>query len=247
MSLALDIVTLAVIAISIYYSYKKGLARSLIGLAGFIASFVAAAVLCVPVGNWIFLNILKPLVYDRISSYIAVSATGNAALAESLNASALSTFVANMPGNFVDFLSQYRLSLDSFKEMISSLLSSGTKEISNVISETVATPIAVSIGRGIAFVLLFTLCLFAVRLLANLSDLIFKLPVISILNSLGGVAIGFIKAAIIMFVISALITLSVPLLSLGENPAIKESDINSTRIYKVFHENNPVTGIFLKK
>jgi len=224
MSIILDILTIVIIIVIIGVSYSKGLIRSVIELAGLFLSGVAAYFLSIPVGDWIYQHLLKSAVYDGVSNYLTSVAGG---FTEAFN----------------NLLSQYNISGNVIN---SKTLASGQSQAQGLLMDNVVAPIASSIGRGIAFIIIFIVCLFLVGIIAKLSDIVFKIPVISGLNHIGGAIIGVLKAAIVMFVICTILVVLIPIFSLQKNPPITNTTINSTFILKHIYDINPVRGVLFK-
>ena len=90
-------------------------------------------------------------------------------------------------------------------------------------------------------------CLILVRLIARMTDVFFKLPLIGTANRILGLLIGVLKAFIVMSVLCTLLAIVIPVLSLEKNPPITQNMVNNTYILKYFYNANPLTGMLLKK
>lgn len=234
MSLFLDALTVIVMGWIILISYRKGLIRSVIELAGYVAASVAAYVFSVPVGNWITLYLLKPLMMNKISGNVAQVVAGQ-------DKSVLSGL-----SSISSFLSQYGIQTHAVAALSGSI-QSGESALTGSIMNTVIAPLFGSIGRVVAFALIFAACMLLIRLVARVSDVVFRIPVIRQINGVGGAAVGVVKAFVIMFILSAIITIMIPAVSLQKNPPITGNTVNHTRIYKYIYRVNPLTRLLLKK
>jgi uncharacterized membrane protein required for colicin V production len=222
MSIIFDVLTVIIIIAIIWSSAKKGLVRSVIELAGYIASLIVAAVLSIPVGNWIYLHLLKTFFDNQAAGYIS-SLTGGAREA------------------FGQFLTQYNLSSD--------LLSGAAKSSGDALNGAVMSGVGAIgqiVGRGIAFVIIFLVCMILVRIIARLANIINRLPVIRGVNKFGGALIGVVKAALVMFVLCTIIAFMIPLFAVQKNPPFTNTTINNTYLFKYIYQVNPVKGILLK-
>src|SRR5659263_10153 len=182
MSIIFDVVTVGLILIIIISSALKGFVRSIFELCGYIASFIVASIFSVPLGNFLYVHIIKAPFYNGASEYIS-SLTGGAQQV------------------FRQFLTDYHLST----QVLDNAAKSPSDAVNGAVMNGLVAPMGNLIGRGIAFVVIFFLCLFLVRILARVGDIINKLPVIGGLNRLLGAAVGIIKATIIMFLICTII------------------------------------------
>jgi uncharacterized membrane protein required for colicin V production len=99
----------------------------------------------------------------------------------------------------------------------------------------------------IAFAVIFSLCMIAVRLIAGMTNGIFRLPILGTANRLLGAGIGVVKAFLILFLISTVVAIIVPVMSLQKNPAVSESTISQTTLFKSVYNINPLTHILLKQ
>jgi hypothetical protein len=228
MSLFLDIITVAVFVVVIYRAFRKGFLRSLVELAGYIASFVVAYLLSNPVGQWIDNAFMNKFVTGSITQLATSSGNGNEAFLTKILESVPAVATTTMSG------------------IGSSLGALGAKATASIV-QAISMPLSQLISRTIAFFILLALCLAAVKIIAGVAGVFGKLPLIGALNSLAGAGIGVIQAIIIMFFISTLISLAVSIMALQNNPPITSSTINSTQIYKYVHNINPLTDMLLKK
>ncbi|HEX3025830.1 MAG TPA: CvpA family protein [Clostridia bacterium] len=233
MSLFLDVVTVAVMGATILFSYRKGLVRSVIELAGYIAAAVAAYIFSVPLGNWLF-SLFRPMLAGKFSAGISQ------ALAQQ------SGGVGTGLNEIAKFVSKYGISTGNASAW-SAGLKSGETALTGSVMNSVVDPFASGIGRILAFALIFALCMVLVRLVARASDVVFHIPVIRQVNGFGGAVVGVVKGFVIMFLISAIITVLIPVFALEKNPPITSQTVSSTIVYKYICQINPLTQLLLKK
>lgn len=96
-------------------------------------------------------------------------------------------------------------------------------------------PSSIIIIRTIAFVLIFALVNTAIRLIANLTKILDKIPVLGTVNSLLGAVIGLCEGVVIVFLVCIATRLAVSL-SNGEAILFNQATINSTYLFKIFYE-----------
>jgi len=227
MSVFLDVLTVAVFIVVIYRAYKKGLIRTLVELVGFIAACVAAFLLSNPVGQWINKAFISRFVSGSITQFAKSGSESNTAFFTKL--------VDSLPVTVNKSLSGINTSLGTL----------GEKAMTQVIN-AVSVPLSSLISRCIAFFILLIICLVAIKIIANLSDIVKHMPIIGALNAIGGAAIGIAEAVLVMFLLSTLLSIAVSLMALQKNPPISTSTINSTYVYKYVYNVNPLTSMLLK-
>ena len=221
MSIIFDLITVAVVVITIWSSAAKGFVRSVIELGGFIASFIVAGLLSVPLGGWIYEHMLKSFFAGNVSGYIS-SLTGGTKQA------------------FNQLLGSYNINSSA----LDGAVKSGSDAVNSAVSSQ-AGSLGSIVGRGIAFLIIFMLCLFLVRIIAHAADIINKLPVIGGINRLGGALIGVVKAVIVMFLLCTIVAVLIPVFAVQKNPTFTNTTVNSTYVFKYIYNINPV-GILLK-
>lgn len=228
MSIFLDVITVAVYIIVIYHAYRKGLVRAVIEFAGFIISYVIAFMLSNPLGLWIDNAFLNKFVHGSLTQ---LASGGNTS-----KTGAFDQILKNTTGAMPKMFQNLNLGISNV----------GAKASSAII-DAVSMPLASILSRVIAFFIILALCLTAVGIVARLSDGIFRIPVISTVNSIGGAVIGIFEAMFLMFLISTLFSLMISLFALQKNPPVTMSNVNQTYIYKYVNNMNPLNSMLLKK
>lgn len=229
MSFFLDFITIAVYITVIYHAYRKGLLRTLIEMAGFVASYIVAFMFSSSLGSWIDKVFLNKLVHGSLAQL--ASSKGSAS--QTIN---FTQIVSSITGVMPKMFQNLNMGLGNI----------GAKASSTII-DAISMPLASILSRAIAFFILLALCLFVVGIIARVSDTVFHIPILGTVNSIGGAAIGVIEAMFIMFLISTLISLLISLFALQKNPSVTISDVNATYIYKYVNNINPLSDMLLKK
>ena len=217
MSTVLDAAAVLIILITIWLSYKRGLLYTVVGLVGYVLSILAALALSTPLGTFIYTNLLKGLLMNGAKSYISNQVS-----------SASSSL------------------LGSSGQGLSALLGQSSSGIANTLLESIVQPIGLSIGKGIAFLLLFFLFIAAVHILEGLAVGLCHVPVLGFLNRIGGAALGIVKAALILFVICTLFKAVLSTAAASSFP-ISSAAIDKTVVFKYFYQANPLASILLKR
>lgn len=186
----MDMTTLDIICIVLLIGvgmigYIKGAINTLIGLAGFIASFVIARIFSAPVTNWL-LNVapVKNFIDDTITQNVmnAVSQYGNEAL-------------SNLQGiGGLDWLSGVG---------DPAILSGGTAA-AQAVSQALQ-PVIYQIANGFVFVILLLLCSAAFGIIRHIGKGMNKVPVIGTANRVAGLALGLVIGLVIAVVVIAVV------------------------------------------
>jgi uncharacterized membrane protein required for colicin V production len=248
-SMALDVLTVAIILYAVLTSSRRGFAKTAVELTGYVASIAVAYVFSAPVGNWLYASFVKPTLYSQVNGYISSAVSKSAATAAQQTAavtnSQLSDFLSAIPANFDAFLSAFGLRSGSLETLSNSAAKTGGNQATSLIMSGIVEPVGTALSRGIAFAALFAVCILVVRLLANVISAVFKLPGLNILNRLGGAALGIVKGLLLMLLITTVAALLIPMLSLQQNPWLSAKVIDQTAVFRIIYHMNPLTGILL--
>ena len=201
----MDIIVLAIFALSIFSCYKKGLVKSLFGMFRIIIALFIAISLAAPVGDFLrgseaFYNI----VYSGVSALVSQEESTGTYISEIDNqngAGNLADLIQNFSANGTDLRAQAETirQIDIPSSIIYGILSHETAH--RIISEYI-TNLVINI---VSVVLIFITALLVLKVLAGILDAIASLPLINIMNKLGGVLIGFVQGAVIVWIIITVI------------------------------------------
>ena len=181
MGIILDIIILAIMAISIFLGYKKGLVKVAVKLCAFLIAIIVTLVFYKPVSDMIINNTELD---EKIENVIIENGTSE--LQES-NEEEQKNLLENMQ-EYVD---------NTITQTQNEIVESAAKEIS-----TRLINILVMVGLFIATRLLLIL-------LVLISDLITSLPIIKQFNKLGGLLYGIIRGLALIYAILAIVFLIV--------------------------------------
>ena len=202
MTIIVDLVIIAIIALCIIRGYIKGLTGSLIKILSFVLSLIIAFVLFVPVSNFI---INTTQIDENIENSIR-----EVVISEEEGTQTNET----MPTAITDYINQkVEEAADTAKE--------------SVVNSTV-TEVSRTIVKAGTWIVLFILARIALILLRFITSLIAKLPIIKQFDKLGGIVYGLAEGLIITYLALALISFITPMTkgTLSEN--INKSYVGST-------------------
>lgn len=181
MGIILDIILIAIMAISIFLGYKKGLVKVAVKLCALLIAIIVTLVFYKPVSNMIINNTQLD---EKIESIIIENGTRKL---EESNEEGKSGFLENMQ-KYVD---------NTIAQTQNEIVENAAKEISGRIIN-----ILVIVGLFIATRLVLILLVF-------ISDLITSLPIIKQFNELGGVLYGIIRGLALIYAILSIVFLIV--------------------------------------
>lgn len=192
MTIIIDLVIVAVIALFVITGYIKGLTGSLIKILSFVLSLVIAFMLFVPVSNFIINN-------TQIDENIEKT------IREAIISNQETTQEEKIPTAISDYINQkIEESVESAKEEI---------------VDNTAKDVSITIVKAGTWITLFLVARIALILLKSITNLITKLPVIKQFDKIGGIIYGLVEGLIITYLALALISFITPMTkgTLAEN------------------------------
>lgn len=140
-----------------------------------------------------------------------------------------------IPGG-INYGSSDNITVSAVRKLTLSMLETKSS-LKDTLLNGIIRPNCIIIIRTIAFVLIFALVNTAIRLIANLTKIIDKIPVLGKVNSfLGGIA-GLCEGLVIVFIICLATRLAVSL-SNGDAIMFNQATINSTYLFRRFYETD---------
>lgn len=225
MNIVLDIITVAVFILTVFFAYKRGFISAIIHFIGFFIAYLLAFVVSNPVGQALDSSFMNNIVSGVVSG--SVKSGGSDFFTKILD---------GIPSTVGDSLSGISDTLGTESE----------KALSGVVS-AISAPVSSMMSRCIAFIVVFIIALVAIKIIEHFSRLLKHVPVIGTLNALLGAIVGVFEAVLIMFLISTLVSISVSFASFDKKPWVTNENIQSTLVYKYIDNINPLTQMLLRK
>lgn len=240
----LDLVLLAIVFLCYRKGAKDGFAKTLVSLLGFVIAIVAASVLCAPVSNFVYDNLVqKPIettVYNIVEENLTnaedtVAPQGDAIL------DAIDEGISKLPA-FIRNLTDIENKKDQIVQKVNELVRADAQEISTEITATFIRPVVIKVLSVLVFIVLFFVVWIACKLLAKALKIINKIPLLGQVNALFGGLIGIVKGLIVALIISWVIVMIV-----GEGGSlfgvISSKTVESSLILKTISTYNPLNLI----
>lgn len=221
MSIIVDLIIIAIIAICIFSGYTKGLVKVATRILGFFIAVVLAVILFMPVSNFIINN---TSIQKNIEKGISESVKSSVIKPDDENAQVIIEEDKNSK-----VINQY---IDKFIKNEKQTIKTEEGKIIDNVSASVSIRI-VRIGTAIA---IFIIAKFLLVFINVFADILEKLPIIGKFNKVGGLLYGILQSLLIIYIGLGIVSLIAPTL---ENPTILET-INNSTVCKFFYDNNIV-------
>ena len=239
MGIIVDIIIIAIIALSIFLGYRKGLIELAIKLCAFVIAILITLILYKPVSNLI---INTTSIDETIENSILEKANDvmegeeDEELSEETN-----------PASTEELSEETNPA--STEELSEETNPASTEELSEEIKQEAregllpeaARGLSVNIVRGGVIIILYVLVRIALRFVTALANLVAKLPILKQFNKAGGAIYGALRGILIIYV--CLIIISI----FGQiNPENEiHQNIEQSTLGKTMYENN-ILDVFFK-
>lgn len=235
MGIIIDVILVAIIAVSAYFAYKKGFVGTLFSLLGTVVAIVISIALCGTVAGFIDTGYVNPAVKNTIIKAVDASAVGKANEQISVNADEFRKKLEQMPPSLEAILEAADVNSDEVLKNVRSGIPV------NKIIDDIAAPISITISRVIALIGMFVILLVALWVVAKLLTAVFSLlPIGKRLNAVGGLVFGALRGLVIVFVIAALFSAASKGVDPDSNNIFSKKTIDSTYVLKTVTDSNPI-------
>lgn len=217
----IDAVAAAVLLVFTLWGAKKGLLRSLAGLAVVLAALIGASVIASALSGPAA-KLLVPVIEKHIEARVEAEVRKNLPQGQMPGA---------MPEELEDLLDL--LGLDAQRrEALASEAGKAIRETGVSAAAAVVESLARSFLHGLLYTVSFAVLTVVLHLLVRALDLVLRLPGLHGLNALGGGALGLLEGALLLFLAAwVLRALGV---SLGEE----------SRLFRLFTLHSPLDAMF---
>ena len=209
MSVVIDIIFVALVVLSGFIGFKKGLVGILMSVVSLVIAIIAALILQTPLTNYLKQSAVGTTLEEKISNIVQDEVDNKT---EEVENSQEKSFVEN----FVD--------VDKIQEDMST---SVAQNITNIILKAVSFV-------GI-FILVFIIC----YMLTMILNIFFDLPILNVVNDIGGVVANILKTIFKFWVAFSIIYFVsfIPFVS-----KLQDS-IEETKITKIVYDNNVIVNV----
>ncbi len=241
-STTLDLVIVAILAISIFLGIRRGLIRSIISLVGSIVALVLALIFSANLGGYIdahYINApMRSWVIDQLSASV-----------ETVSATELDfdDLFENQPEFFTETCDFLGVDVNEMAASYEKMKSDGVEHAKSAIITEMVDPLSALISRVIAFAVIFLAAMVGIVVISMFSKFLNGLPIIRKMDKLGGGLLGVVTGILISFIVVAILSTGSKYVLRDRSPAELESIKNKTVVYKIFHDLDPLTQLFETK
>ena len=202
MSIIIDLVIIAIIALCVLVGYHKGLTGSLLKIVSFVLALIIAFILFKPVSNFI----IDKTDWDEN-------------LEQAIRQSILKDEEKTNDETQKEVITDY----------INNAVEKAGNEAKTAIVDSTAREVAIMIINIAVAIALFIVSKIILLLVKGLANLLTKLPVIKQCDKLGGIIFGILQSLVIIYVALAIISFASPMMSeTGIIEGLQKSYIGST-------------------
>ncbi len=220
MNLVIDLIVIAIIAVCVMLSARKGFVKTFIEVAGFVAAIILTFTISSPLAQVTYDKIIEPPIIEA-----AVSSAAESTEEKALDA---------IPEIFVNGASGLGFSLEEFTNKISDNISKGTETAVRNASKEVVRPIVTKILGLIYSVVIMLVLMVVVKFLARIINKVFSFSVVGKANRVLGGIIGVPKGVVFAILFCLIVSLIVSLY--GDFLIFTAQNIEKTYLFKLLAE-----------
>lgn len=219
----LDLIMILLGIMIVVSSYRKGFLRSVVLLAGYIASVFIAAWIGGWLSGWIYDTFIRDAVISSIDKTAAMAAEGMPF------ATVLTEVFDKLPSFIVNPLLAGFGGEDKLIADLEASTGGVLEQLGTTIADTVVAPIVTLVLQMFCCLLIFILCVIIVKMVASLLKGFYAIPILGPVNAVLGGVVGLLKAGIILYVLAIagamIISLSGNQLSWFNSDIVQDSHI----------------------
>ncbi len=232
MNFILDLIIVAIIAVAVLLTVKRGFVRSAVELAGFILAVILAFNLGPALAETTYENIIKEPVAKTVENSL------DSAVSEQVGS--LSDKVwSGMPRFITENAEKFGISRDTMNSSLNSVTSDNTVDIALELTDNIVKPIAVAGLKVVFGFLIFIIVAILAKLLAKPINKLFSISFAGTINRLLGAVLGLGKGLIYSVIFCAIISIIVVFTDSGFLFFTKEN-IESSMLFKWLCDLNPI-------
>lgn len=234
MDFIVDAIIIAIIAVVIVRSSKKGFVSSLVDAFAMIIATIVSYMFTPEVSQFIYDSFIKNSVSKGFEKVLDDMNT-NTAVADKVDA-----MIASLPESAVNLADSLGIiNLNSIGAGIHMPAVIDDNQLITTVLNDFAYNVMITITKIVVFFILFVVATLVLRMVSNFLENINKIPLIGKLNSTLGGVLGVAKALIIILVVC---TVMYFIISSSDNVDLVGA-ISGSKIYNFVTENNPLLDI----
>lgn len=229
--LIVDVCIVLLAVFIIYRSAKRGFVKTAVELIGFVLAAVIALSLSSIIAESVFEKRVRPAVVTSIEENLKIKTDDNT---QNLVVNAW----GQIPSALRGVIEISGFDIHEFSKDIDKTVDNTAHNAAVKITDDVLKPIITSGLKLVLLIVLFIILLICFKLLAKLLNTICKIPLLKPINRLLGGVLGFAKAAVIICLLVAVISIAMPLFN-NKIGIFTPELIENTYIFKYLYKFNP--------
>ncbi|MBR5495866.1 MAG: CvpA family protein [Oscillospiraceae bacterium] len=222
-----DVAIIIIALMFISKSMRKGFIASLITTLGYFASLALAIFGGKFLSKLIFAMFFEAPIANSIDSKIS----------QTFNASSISGMldgaVESVPKLFRGIIENQKITSAQMADQIGQQVISGELSVGHAITQNYIQPIVCIILQIILSAILFSVLMFAVKIISRMARGVKRIPLLGPINKLLGGALGFVQASIIIYLVALLAGMILTAKPDGYE-YLNYQIIDSTYLFKIF-------------
>ena len=190
MSIFVDIGIVAIVALSTFLGYKKGLIGVAFKIISFLIAIILAFVLCKPVSSYIM---QQTIIDDKVEETIE-----NALSNKQVESPQEQSNTMGIPEVITDYIQ---------KE-----ITNATVQAQNQVATVVAKNVTATAINAISFIAIFIILKIVLLVLKLFSEQLANFPIIKQFNKLGGITYGVLRGFFIIYLLLGIVSFMAPML-----------------------------------
>lgn len=236
MWLFLDVLLVLLIALFAFHGAKKGLIKSLCGTLVTVVAVIIAFNFSAPVADYFRSTFVYKQLTDNLNEKVEE-------YVNTITTDSLGTLLEDEPNGLAALLAGFGTGTDSVKQKYDELVASGETKIATALTDYIVQPAAKTLSDALAVLVVFLVSLAALNLAVLLLDLVFKLPVLSLANRLGGFAFGLIGGVLAALLFCTVVNIALPYLP-GIGIKLDSESASTALLFSKLSSINPLAFLY---
>lgn len=225
-----DLIVLALAVILAVVGMRRGFIKTFFGFFGSLIALALALMLLQPAADFLREHLIQPVLYDFFLRRLSE---------ETLQSASFIDFSA-LPEGALALFERFGVSPESISAVLAGAGKSVGEELTGELVAMAVSGTAAALSRAAALVVIFSLCALAIRLVANVLDLVSRLPILNFSNRLFGLAAGVLQGLLLAFALSLVLALLEPAFRSSDLVFLKDFSVENTILIRFLAGWNPL-------
>ena len=204
MHIVIDLIVVAIFAIMILISAKRGFVRVVVETVGFLAVLVVVAMTVNPLADVTYQKVIEPPIINSTSEVVFNSSSD-----------AVETVWESLPSFVTENAHEFGITKEKIKEVVVSEGKADAKETLQNISTKLIKPAVITVLEIFYAVILILVLSCIVKILAGIINKVFSFKKIGKLNSTLGGVLGVVKGFVIALIFCNIVELAIKFIPNG--------------------------------